>query len=84
MHYFCLLTAGISTATFDDMDTDDISPPPRAGDPLALAVKADLDPLSVAELHARIATLEGEIVRTRAKLDHATRHRSIADELFKR
>jgi uncharacterized small protein (DUF1192 family) len=45
---------------------------------------ADLDPLSVAELHARIATLEGEIVRTRAKLDHATRHRSIADELFKK
>jgi uncharacterized small protein (DUF1192 family) len=66
------------------MDTDDISPPPRAGDPLVLAVMADLDPLSVAELHARIATLEGEIVRTRAKLDHATRHRSIADGLFKK
>ena len=66
------------------MDTDDIAPPPRAGDPLALAVKADLDPLSVAELTERIATLEAEVVRTRAKMEHATRHRSIADELFKR
>ncbi len=66
------------------MDTDDIAPPPRAGDPLSLAVKADLDPLSVAELEARIAVLEGEIVRTRAKLEHAARHRSVADALFKR
>jgi uncharacterized small protein (DUF1192 family) len=66
------------------MDTDDIAPPPRAGDPLMLAVKADLDPFSVTELEARIAVLEGEIVRTRAKLDHASRHRSVADALFKR
>ncbi len=66
------------------MDTDDIAPPPRAGDPLALAVKTDLDPLSVAELDARIALLESEIIRTRAKRDHATRHRSVADALFKR
>jgi len=66
------------------MDSDDIAPPPRAGDPLALAIKADLDPLSVAELSARIAVLEAEIVRTQAKREHAMRHRSIADELFKR
>jgi uncharacterized small protein (DUF1192 family) len=66
------------------MDSDDIAPPPRAGDPLTLAARMDLDPLSVAELHARLTLLEGEIVRTRAKIDHATRHRSIADELFKR
>jgi uncharacterized small protein (DUF1192 family) len=66
------------------MDTDDIAPPPRASDPLALAVKVDLDPLSAAELEARIAVLEGEIVRTRARLEHAGRHRSVADALFKR
>jgi uncharacterized small protein (DUF1192 family) len=66
------------------MDTDDIAPPPRAGDPLIAATRMDLDPLSVAELTARITLLEDEIVRTRAKIDHATRHRSIADELFKR
>jgi Protein of unknown function (DUF1192) len=51
------------------MDTDDIAPPPRAGDPLTLAVTADLDPFSVSELEVRIAVLEGEIV---------------ADALFKR
>jgi len=51
---------------------------------LDLAVKTDLDPLSVSELEARIAVLEGEIARTQAKIEHASRHRSIADELFKR
>jgi len=66
------------------MDTDDIAPPPRQGDPLVLAIRTDLDPYSVAELVERIAILEREIVRTRAKMDHAKKHRSIADELFKR
>lgn len=66
------------------MDTDDIAPPPRANDPLALAVRTDLDPYSVAELNARIAILEGEIARTRARIEHATKHRSAADALFKR
>ena len=66
------------------MDTDDIALPPRSGDPLTLVARQDLDPFSVAELEARITQLESEIVRTRAKMEHATRHRSIADELFKR
>lgn len=66
------------------MDTDDIAPPPRAGDPLALAVKTDLDPLSVAELEERIVTLEGEVARTRARLERTQRDRSVADALFKR
>jgi uncharacterized small protein (DUF1192 family) len=66
------------------MDTDDIAPPPRGSDPLALAVKVDLDSLSVGELEARIATLEAEIVRTRARLNRNSRDRSIADALFKR
>ena len=66
------------------MDTDDIARPPRAGDPLALLVKLDLDPFSVAELDARIATLEAEIVRTRAKRDKAVNHRASADALFGR
>ncbi len=64
------------------MDTDDIAPPPRPGDPLALAVKQDLDPYSVAELDTRIATLEAEIVRTRARRDYAVDHRASADALF--
>lgn len=65
------------------MDSDEL-PTSRPGDLLAQAVRQDLDPLSVAELEARIAVLEGEIVRTRAKLDQATRHRSVAEGLFKR
>ena len=66
------------------MDTDDIAPPPRAGDPLALAVKADLDPLSVAELDARIMILESEILRTRSKREKAVNHRASAAGLFKK
>lgn len=66
------------------MDTDDIAPPPRAGDPVALLGKQDLDPLSVRELEARIAALEAEIDRTRAHLSRAVNHRASADSLFKR
>jgi uncharacterized small protein (DUF1192 family) len=65
------------------MDTDDIAPPPRANDPLALVVKQDLDPFSVTELNARIATLEAEIVRTRTHRDKSVNHRASADALFK-
>ncbi len=67
-----------------DMDTDDIAPPPRAGDPVALLARVDLDPLSVAELDARIVALETEIVRTRARRDKAVHHRASADALFGR
>lgn len=66
------------------MDTDDIAPPPRAGDPVALLPRQDLDPLSVLELEARIAALEAEIIRTRTHLSRAVNHRASADSLFKR
>ena len=46
--------------------------------------KQDLDPLSVEELHARIAILEAEIVRVRTKLENAVNFRSTADELFRK
>ncbi len=65
------------------MDTDDIAPPPRPRDPLSLAVRQDLDPLSVAECDARIATLKAEIVRTQARRDKAVNHRASADSIFK-
>lgn len=65
------------------MDADEPMAP-RSGDLLAQVARQDLDPLSVAELAARIALLEAEIARTQAKLDFASRHRSIADALFKR
>ena len=65
------------------MDIDDIAPPPRAGDPVTLLSKQDLDPLSVAECDARIAALEAEIGRTRTRRDNAVNHRTSADAIFK-
>ncbi len=58
--------------------------PRRPDDPLALLAREDLDRLSLAELDARIAALEAEAARTRAKRDGASRFRSAADSLFKR
>jgi len=66
------------------MDADDIAPPPRPGDPVVLLARQDLDPLSLAELDARIAALEAEIERTRAHKGRAASHRLSADALFKR
>ncbi len=54
------------------------------GDPLTLLVRQDLDPLSVEELEARIAALEGEIGRVKARLAGAASHRASADAIFKR
>ncbi|WP_267435516.1 DUF1192 domain-containing protein [Sphingomonas sp. GM_Shp_1] len=64
------------------MDTDDS--PLRTPDSLTALVQADLDPLSLAELEARIAVLQGEIERTRSHMARASLHRASADALFKR
>ena len=64
------------------MDMDDL--PQRQSDLLTQLTRQDLDPLSVAELEARIATLEGEIARVRRKIESAVNHRANADALFKR
>ena len=64
------------------MDMDDL--PQRQSDLLTQLTRQDLDPLSVAELEARIATLEGEIARVRRKMETAVNHRANADALFKR
>ena len=65
------------------MDFDDLFSS-KPGDPLAELIKQDLGPLSLDELAARIDTLKSEIERVEAHRDDATRHRSAADELFKR
>ena len=65
------------------MDTDDIAPPPRKDSALAQLVAEDLDRLSLTELDARIAALEGETARTRAKREGAGKFRSAADALFR-
>ena len=57
---------------------------PSAQDPISQLVRQDLDPLSVAELEARIAALEGEIVRCRQKVQRAVNHKASADALFRR
>ena len=58
--------------------------PLQPGDPLAELVRQDLDRLSVAELHARVAALEGEVARVRRKIEGAVHHRASADALFRR
>jgi uncharacterized small protein (DUF1192 family) len=65
------------------MDLDELFPNTPA-DPLAQLTKQDLDPLSVEELEERIATLEGEIGRSRAKMEAAINHRASAEALFKK
>jgi len=68
---------------FAVMDIDELFPD-KPDDPLKLLARQDLDPLSVEELEARIALLEAEIVRVRAKLEASVNFRASADELFKK
>ncbi len=65
------------------MDPDEFLPK-KSGDPLSELMRQDLDPLSVAELEARIAALEAEIIRARGKIERAVNHRASADQLFRR
>ena len=65
------------------MDLDELFPD-KPDDPLTLLTKQDLDPFSVAELEARIAILEAEIDRVKAKLAASVSFRASADELFKK
>lgn len=64
------------------MEDDDL--PRRASDTLRLLACEDLDPLSVAELDARIAALSAEMERTRRKREGAAAFRSAADSLFRK
>ncbi len=63
------------------MDGDE--PRARPDDALLALARQDLDPLSIAELEARIAALESETARARAHIERAGRHRSAADALFR-
>ena len=65
------------------MDAEELFPK-RSDDTLSALAKQDLDPLSVAELDARIIALEAEIARCRTRRDRAINHRSTADALFRR
>jgi uncharacterized small protein (DUF1192 family) len=65
------------------MDLDELFPD-KPDDPLKLLTKQDLDPLSVEELEARIAILEGEIARVKVKREAAVNFRASADQLFRK
>ena len=65
------------------MDLDDLFPD-KPKDPRTELTRQDLGPLSIDELNARIATLREEIARVEAHMDAASRHRSAAEELFKK
>ena len=65
------------------MDLDELFPS-KPDDPLTLVARQDLDPLSVEELHARVAVLEGEIARVRAKIAASVNFRASADAIFKK
>jgi uncharacterized small protein (DUF1192 family) len=65
------------------MDADE-NLPRRRDDPAAQLARQDIDSLSVDELEARIALLEAEIARAKAKIAGAVQHRASADALFKR
>jgi uncharacterized small protein (DUF1192 family) len=65
------------------MDLDELFPA-KPDDPLTQLARQDLDPLSVDELHARIAALEVEIARVRAKIDASVSFRASAEAIFKK
>ena len=65
------------------MDLDDLFPA-KPDDPLTQLTKQDLDPFSVDELQARIAALEGEIARTRAKVESSVNFRASAEAIFRK
>jgi uncharacterized small protein (DUF1192 family) len=65
------------------MDLDDLFPS-KPGDPLVELGRQDLDPMSIEELHERIAALKAEIARVDAHIERVSAHRSAAEELFKK
>ncbi|MGQ5701469.1 DUF1192 domain-containing protein [Sandaracinobacteroides sp. A072] len=65
------------------MDMEDLLSA-RPQSPLAQLLREDLDRLSVDELDARVAALEAEIARCKARRDSASAFRSAADSLFRK
>ena len=65
------------------MDLEELFPS-KPENPLVALAKQDLDPLSIEELQERIEALKAEIARVETHMDTATRHRSAAEELFKK
>jgi len=62
------------------MDWEDVRPKPQR----EITVGASLKELSIQDLEARIAALEGEIMRVKAELEAKRAQQRAADQLFKR
>lgn len=73
-----------SALGFSDHIGMDDDGPLRPPDPLTLVTRQPLEPLSVAELDARVLVLEAEITRVRAHRQHAVNHKATAEGLFKK
>ncbi len=58
---------------------DDDKPKPKP----VITVGETLDPIAIADLEARVAALEAEILRTRAEIDRKKKHQAAAAGLFK-
>ena len=65
------------------MDFEELFPS-KPDDPLVALGRQDLDSLSRDELVERIAALKAEIARVETHMDRASRHRSAAEDLFKK
>jgi uncharacterized small protein (DUF1192 family) len=76
-----LLTAQSRWSTIPPVDADE--PRARPDDLLTNLVRQDLDPLSLAELDARVDVLRAEIERVQAHRQRATLHKVSAESLFK-
>lgn len=83
MRFACFIDLAATAVNARAMDLDELFPD-KPDDPLTLLTKQDLDPLSVDELHARIAILEAEIARVKAKLENSVNFRATAEGLFKK
>ncbi|WCT72798.1 DUF1192 domain-containing protein [Sphingomonas naphthae] len=66
------------------MDLDELFAKKGPGDPLVALLAQDLDRLSLEELEERIAALEAEVGRCRARISSAVNHRATAENLFRR
>jgi len=75
----------LAVATVNDspMDEDDFFSS-RPQDPLTQVMKQDLGPLSINELQERVELLKAEIARVEQHMADAERHRSAADDIFKK
>ena len=78
-----LIDLGACRVNDSAMDLEDLFPS-GPGDPLAELKKQDLDPISIDELHERIAALKEEVARVEAHIERVESHRSAAEELFKK